>query len=566
MRTNSFLLLIIILVLSSCGNNQKKENISISIIETTDVHGSFFPYDLVREKDRKGSLASVYTYVDSLRKHSNNIILLDNGDILQGTPDIYYANYIDTTGNHKLAEMLNFMHYDASSVGNHDIEAGHKVYDKYNKNLKFPFLAANAIDSISNEPYFEPYTIIEKDGIKIAIIGLITPAIPKWLPEQLWSGIYFEDMIISAQKWVDIVKQEHNPELIIGLFHAGVDATYGSSDTINPLNENASTLVARQVSGFDAIFTGHDHHKQVFKVKNPNNKDVWILNAGAHAANIAQLDINLNWNKESNSYEKHFAASTVEMSNYKADEIFMRKFGDWYKGAKEYTLSNITVLKDTIFAKEALYGSSPFMNLIHQAQLEISGADISLAAPFSINAILPKGDFTIGDLFNLYRYENYLVVMELSGDEIRKYLEYSIDLWYDNKLNKDGNYLLYGNNSKSKNAGISLKNPYYNFDSGVSSDEIMWEYTINVTGEKGNRITILESNFDLKLKYKVVLNSYRANGGGGHLMQGVGLSKLELKDRIIYSSERDFRSLLGDWLQKQDTPYWPEGIEIKIKN
>ncbi len=558
MRTNSFLFLIIVFILSSCGENQKKENISISIIETTDVHGSFFPYDLVKENQRKGSLASVHTYVDSLRKTSSNIILVDNGDILQGTPDIYFANYIDTTGNHKLAEMLNFMKYDASSVGNHDIEAGPAVYDKFNKNIIFPLLAANALDSISNEPYFEPYTIIEKDGIKIAIIGLITPAIPKWLPEQLWSGIYFEDMIISAQKWVDIVKQEHNPELIIGLFHAGVDATYGSKDTISAYNENASVLVARQVAGFDAIFTGHDHHKQVFKAKNLNNKDVWILNAGAHAANIAQLDIDLKWNKESNSYEKSFAASTVEMTNYKADEDFMKKFGDWFNGAKEYTQSSITILKDTIFANEALYESSPFMNLIHQAQLEISGADISLAAPFSINAVLPKGDFTIGDLFNLYRYENYLVVMELTGDEIKQYLEYSIDLWFDNKKNAAGNYLLYGNNSKAKQAGVSLKNPYYNFDSGVSNDEILWNYTINPSGEKGNRISILEANFDLNKRYKVVLNSYRANGGGGHLTQGVGLSKLELKDRIIYSSERDFRSLLGEWLQKQEKPFWPE--------
>ncbi|RLD40621.1 MAG: bifunctional metallophosphatase/5'-nucleotidase, partial [Bacteroidetes bacterium] len=143
MKLSYLFLAIIVITLSACNlNNKHKEQISISIIETTDVHGSFFPFDYVRDKTRSGSLASVYTYVDSLRNSNNNVILLDNGDILQGTPAIYYANYISDAKEHPLSQIMNFMHYEAATVGNHDIEAGHEVYDKYRAQLNFPLLAA----------------------------------------------------------------------------------------------------------------------------------------------------------------------------------------------------------------------------------------------------------------------------------------------------------------------------------------------------------------------------------------------------------------------------------------
>lgn len=557
MKFSYLILAILFLSLTACNTTNKKKSISISIIETTDVHGSFFPFDFVRNKTRKGSLASVYTYVDSLRNTNNNVLLLDNGDILQGTPAIYYANYISDAKEHPLSQIMNFMRYDAASVGNHDIEAGHEVYDKYRSQLNFPLLAANAIDSNTNTPYFEPYTIIKKDGIKIAVLGLITPSIPKWLPEHLWSAMYFDDMIESAQKWVTIIEKTEKPDLIIGLFHAGSDATYGGSDTTSAFNENASVLVARQVIGFDAIFTGHDHHKQIFSVVNKAGQKVLILNAGAHAHNIAQLDIELNWDSSSNSYKKEFSSKIVSMENIAANKDYMSSFSKWINNTKSYTEDEITSLNDTIFAKDALLSPSPFINLIHQAQLEVSGADISFAAPFSITAVLPKGKFTRADLFNLYRYENYLCVIKLTGKEIKQYLEYSVDLWFDNKLNEDGNYLLYGDNAKAKNAGYSLKNPYYNFDSGASIDSLGFKYKVNATAEKGNRIQITTVNFDLNKTYTVVLNSYRANGGGGHLLKGVGLSKEELKARKVYCTKQDFRNLLGEWLMKQERPYWP---------
>ena len=560
MKHSLLIIGLFLIILSSCQNMHKEENVKIAILETTDVHGSFFPYDLVDKTDANGSLAQAYTYVQQLRQQDSlSVVLLDNGDILQGTPVVYYANYVDKSKVHPLAEMMNFMGYDAETIGNHDIEAGHAVYDKYAKGIKFPLMAANAVDSNTSRPYFKPYYIIERQGVKIVVLGLITPSIPNWLPEKLWSGMYFEDMIESARFWVKTIKDVEKPDLLIGLFHSGLDASYGGANPLLRFNENASLLVAKEVPGFDAIFSGHDHHKQVFLINDNDSNEVMILNGGSHAHDIAQIEFNLHWNKEKNAYDKKVSGSLISTKDFAPDSSFMTKFRPWFDNARAYTQEKITVMADTLFAKNALYGPSEFVDMIHKAQLEISGDEISFAAPFSINAIIPQGNFTRADLFNLYRFENFLCTVVLKGYEVKNYLEYSTDLWFDTTMNAEGNYLLLKDGEPSTYNRINLKNPYYNFDSAAGI-----KYEIDPTAERGHRVHIISmadgSEFDPQKAYKVAMNSYRANGGGGFLTGGLGIDKRALKRRIIKTSDIDFRDLLGEWLKKQKQPFKAEKL------
>lgn len=177
------------------------KKINIRIIETSDVHGCFFPYDFIERKPKIGSLARVSTYVNKLRKsYGDNVILLDNGDILQGQPVCYYSNYIADKEPNIAAEVVNYMKYDAQAFGNHDVETGHNVYDKWINETKCPVIAANIINIETSKPYVQPYTIINKEGIKIAILGMLTPAIPNWLSPDLWSGLTFESIKKSADR------------------------------------------------------------------------------------------------------------------------------------------------------------------------------------------------------------------------------------------------------------------------------------------------------------------------------------------------------------------------------
>jgi len=184
-----------------------QETVTIKILETSDVHGAIFPYDFIGNKPMESSMAQVYTYVKKERENSQQqVILLDNGDILQGQPTVYYSNYIDSSSCNIVSRVFSYMGYDAATVGNHDIETGPLVYRKVERELAIPWMAANAINTITGKPAFKPYTIIKRSGLKVAILGLITPGIPSWLPRNLWPNMRFDDMVESATYWVQQIQ------------------------------------------------------------------------------------------------------------------------------------------------------------------------------------------------------------------------------------------------------------------------------------------------------------------------------------------------------------------------
>ena len=190
----TYLIVAFTLLLSATLFSKEKE-ITIKIVETSDVHGSFFPYDFITRRDVGGSLARAMTFVKNLRKeYGKNVLLLDNGDILQGQPVCYYYNYVVPEKTNIVAKVINYMGYDAQTVGNHDIETGHDVYDKWIGETQCPMLGANIVNTATGKPYVAPYTIIERDGVRKAVIGMLTPAIPNWLNEELWSGLRFDEM------------------------------------------------------------------------------------------------------------------------------------------------------------------------------------------------------------------------------------------------------------------------------------------------------------------------------------------------------------------------------------
>jgi 2',3'-cyclic-nucleotide 2'-phosphodiesterase/3'-nucleotidase len=351
--------------------------------------------------------------------------LIDNGDILQGDPSVYYYNFEETNSEHLYAKVMNYMQYDVATIGNHDIEPGHSVYDKFKDELNFPWLAANAINTETGKPYFQPYHIIERNDIKVAVLGLITPGIPNWLPENIWSGIEFEDMIKTAEKWVPVIQERENPDLLIGLFHAGVDHTYDNQTREMPRNENASELVAELVPGFDIVFVGHDHQTWNYKIENIKGDSVLILGPSSRARKIAEAEIDFIYDKENGVWESEVKGKLIDTRDIEADALFLETFNNEFIKIKEFVSRPIGEFTEMISARESLFGNSSFVDLIHQIQLQLTKADISFTAPLSLHAEIAEGKIYVRDMFNLYRYENLLYTMKLSGREIKDYLEYS---------------------------------------------------------------------------------------------------------------------------------------------
>ena len=508
--------------------------VTLKLIETSDVHGCYFPYDFIRNKPMKGSLARVSSYVKEQREKYENVILMDNGDILQGQPVAYYYNYMDTISEHVCAAMLNYMKYDVGTMGNHDVETGHAVYDRWVRQCNFPVLGANIVDNKTEKPYLPPYQVIEKEGVKIAILGMITPAIPSWLPEQLWSGLHFEDMEDCARKWVKIIREKENPDVLVGLFHAGPEG-----NKLDNVVENGSGNVAKSVPGFDVVFMGHDHTRRYEKVVNVEGDSVLLIDPANMSKVVSEVTFTIK-KQDGKVVSKQVEGKLVNMDGYAPDADFMNIFSGAYETTMDFVSRNIGRIEHTISSKEAFFGPSAFVDLIHQLQLDIAGADISFCAPLSAYAEIKKGDICVSDMFNLYKFENMLYTMLLSGKEVKDFLEMSYDLWVNQMTSPDDHLLLL--NEKDNGFG-RFRNPSFNFDSAAGII-----YTVDVTKPYGKRIAIERmadgKPFEMDKQYRVAVNSYRGNGGGDLLTKGAGIPKAELAKRIVFSTDKDLRYYL----------------------
>jgi 2',3'-cyclic-nucleotide 2'-phosphodiesterase/3'-nucleotidase len=545
-----FLLLLIAVI--SCKEPGKKQ---ITILETTDIHGVILPFDFIEKKNLDASMANSATFINNLRNEKENVILLDNGDNLQGQPEVYYYNFIDTVSTHFLAEAMNWLDYDAGTVGNHDIETGHAVYDRLIKEYNFPVLAANAVYTRTGKPYFTPYVIIERNDIRVAVLGLITPAVPTWLPEELYSGIEFRDMVETAKLWMPEI-MDQKPDLIVGLFHSGWNSENEEYRKADPLNENGSAAVAYNVPGFDIIFTGHDHRVANEKFVNCVGDTLLILNGGSRSENIARADITLYSDKIKGKKHRKMDGSIVGVKDFSPDHSFIKNFETQNTIINDYVNKVIGNSTATISSRDAYFGSSAFIDMIHSIQLKITGGDISFAAPLSFDVKISEGPVTVGDMFKLYRFENWLYTMTMTGDEIQKYLEYSYSEWL-NTMKGPGDYLLkfrLGKNGKPvlKDGKAWLKNQPYNFDSAAGID-----YTVDVRNPEGNRVRIKSFSdgrpFDKNKTYRVAVNSYRGNGGGGHFTEGAGINKSDLRSRIVSSTDRDLRYYILKYIGEKKT-------------
>lgn len=536
------------------------EELTLKIAATSDVHGNFFPYNFITLSSGDGSLARVATRVRELRDSlgTERVILLDNGDILQGQPTAYYYNFIKSDIPHPTARMLNYLGYDAQTIGNHDVETGHNVYDRYRRDLgKLPLLGANVIDKSTGKPYLTPYTVIDRGGVRVAILGLLTPAIPAWLPETLWEGLEFEDMVESASKWVPYILENEKPDLLVGLFHSGHD----SAKMTGEWRENASLLVAEQVPGFDLIFMGHDHTLFNSPEKNQVDSKAVILNPANNASYLAEGEIRMVRDKDGRIADKKITGRLTPLNNLKPDSAFMREFEPERREILDFVSKKIGTSTGDFSVRDAYFGPSAFMELLHDLQLEISGAEISLAAPLSFDAVIRKGDLHMSDMFTLYKYENMLYTIAMTGRELKDYLEMSYSLWTDVMENPSDNLLLFSGGKAAKGDYAKLLNPSYNFDSAAGIN-----YTVDVTKPRGEKITIHSmadgTPFDFDKTYKVAVNSYRGNGGGDLLTKGAGIPHDELKSRILSSTDKDLRFYLIKEIEKRGeispvvTPNW----------
>ena len=535
MRKTTIILALLSLCLTAVAKSSK--TVTIQLIETSDVHGAFFPYNFTERRPMQGTMARVSTYLKRQRQqYGKDVILLDNGDILQGQPTCYYTNFVATDKPNIAAEVINYMQFDAETFGNHDVEPGHAVYDKWIREVKCPMLGANIIDAKTGKPYVKPYTIIQREGVRVAVLGMLTPAIPNWLSEDLWTGLRFEEMTGCARKWMKILKEKEKADIVVGLFHSGWDGGIVTPE----YEEDVAKKIAEEVNGFDVIFFGHDHTE-----RNTTVNGVACLDPSNAARKVAQVTI-----KVQNGKVVEKKGEIVDVTNEDIDEDFMQHFKPQIESVRQYVERQIGTFSAPICSRDAFFGSAAFIDLIHELQLEETHADISFTAPLTFDSEIKAGPIYMSDMFKLYRYENKIYTLRMTGEEIRRHLELSYDLWVNTMKTADDHIMLLTDHAWNDKQRMGFKNLTFNFDSAAGID-----YVVDVTKPDGEKVHILQFSdgrpFDGKAWYTVAMSSYRGNGGGELLTHGAGIPLDSIPGRIVYKSERDQRYYLTKKIERE---------------
>mgnify|MGYP000998350919 FL=1 len=518
---------------------------TIKILYTTDIHGSFFPYDFIERKPCTGSIARAASYIKAQRaRYGKRLLLLDGGDVLQGQPTCYYSNFVAPDQPNMAARVLNELGYDAQAIGNHDIETGHAVYDKYIREANYAVLAANIVDAQTGKPYFKPYTLFVVDGVRIAVIGMVTAAIPYWLHESLWQGMQFQSISSCLQRWVNHVRSNEQADFVVGLFHSGY--TGGIADTRYP--ENEVKVVAQQTMGIDIILFGHDHQQKQEVVGHADGSSTLLLNPSSNAHLMAELTLNLQITSEE-VQKIDCKGELVSLEKQPIDDVFMQHFAADKQQVEDYTQQIVGRTTYALRTRDSFFCSSRFSDFIHDVQLSVAPATLSFNAPLKFDAVIAPGNIYVYDLFNLYTYENQLYVLYLTGQEIKQYLEYSYALWTQTMHNPADHLMRM---EQGNDGHWRWQNLAFNFDTVAGID-----YEVDVRQPIGQKINILRLSdgnpFVVNQSYRVAMNSYRGNGGGELLTRGAGIPFEELPQRIMWVSRKDQRQIIMDYIQSNGT-------------
>ncbi|MFC3573720.1 bifunctional metallophosphatase/5'-nucleotidase [Streptomyces yaanensis] len=534
---------------------------SFSILGTTDLHSHVFDWDYYKDaaySDKAGNsvgVARVATLIQQQReaKGEDRVLLVDAGDIIQGTSLAYYYARVDPiTGKdapkHPMAVAMNAMRYDAAALGNHEFNYGIDVLRKFESQCHFPLLGANALDARTLRPAFRPYTVKRicvpgAPDIKVGILGLTNPGIALWDKDNVSGKMVFPGLVEQAKKYVPRLRAL-GCDVVFLTDHSGLDgsSSYGSE---LPYVENASNLVAEQVPGIDAILVGHTHVEvSSYTVKNEETgEDVLLSEPYCWGMRLTVFDFELElhcgqWKVTSKK------AQTINPKDVEEDPEITRLLKADHDLVVKYVNTAVGTCTEDLSAAESCWKDVPIMDFIHQVQMAsvakgLSTSDaalplISVAAPFSRTADIPKGSVTIKDIAGLYIYDNTLYGKKLTGAQLKDYLEYAAKYYHQ-----------VPSGTKVDTSTLTNANNFwdYMYDTAAGVD-----YEIDIAQPEGSRIKNLSYKGAAVADdqvFVVAVNNYRANGGSGY-------PHIAAAD-IAYSSTNEIRQLMIDYVTSKGT-------------
>ncbi len=538
----------------------KDQTTSVTVLGTSDLHGYIENWDYFKdgEYDDAASndvgLAKISTLVNTVRadRGSASTLLIDAGDTIQGTSlTDYFANTepITETGEiHPMAAAMNAMDYDAAALGNHEFNYGLDLLRKFESQLDFPLLGANAVDATSGKPAFTPYIIktVKTKGnkpVKVGILGLTNPGVAIWDKNNVDGKLKFPGIVEQAQKYVPQMKAR-GADVVVVSAHSGTSGTSSYGPEL-PL-ENASTQLAETVPGIDAVLVGHAHQEipERFVTNKVTGDQVLLTEPLNWGMRLSVMDFELKkvrgqWDVVSAS------ASLLNANTVEADPEISKLVAEQHQRVIDYVNTPIGTATESMPAAESRYRDTAVMDFVGSVQASAvdraldggPNADLpvlSLVAPFSRTAEIPAGPVTIRDLAGLYVFPNTLFGVEMTGAQIKEYLEYSAKYFVQTAPGAPVDPATLTNADGT---------PDYNYDmmSGV-------DYDIDISRPVGERIVNLSFNgapVDPAQRFAVATNNYRQSGGGNfpHISTAP----------VLVNQQTEIRQLLIDYVVAQGT-------------
>jgi 2',3'-cyclic-nucleotide 2'-phosphodiesterase/3'-nucleotidase len=532
---------------------------SFSILGTTDLHSHVFDWDYYTDaayQDSKGNsvgVARVATLIKQQRaaKGEGRVLLVDAGDIIQGTSLAYYFARVDpiTSGvEHPMAVAMNHMRYDAAALGNHEFNYGIDVLREFESQCHFPLLGANALDARTLRPAFPPYTVkkIRVPGapdIKVGILGLTNPGIALWDKDNVSGRMVFPGLVEQAKKYVPRLRAL-GCDVVFLTDHSGLDGSSSYGDEL-PYVENASNLVAEQVPGIDAILVGHTHVEvPSYTVKNAETGEEVLLSepyCWGYRLSVFDFEVELEHGRWKVTGK---TAQTLNPNTVDEDPEIRKLLEADHELVVKYVNTAVGTCTADLSAAESCWKDVPIMDFIHEVQTQtvkagLSTSDaalplISVAAPFSRTADIPAGSVTIKDIAGLYIYDNTLYGKKLTGAQLRDYLEYAAKYYHQVPTG-----------TAVDTATLTNANSFWDYMYDTAAGV---EYEIDIAQPEGSRIKNLTHGGAAVTDdqvFVVAVNNYRANGGSGY-------PHIAAAD-IAYSSTNEIRQLMIDYVVARGT-------------
>jgi len=504
-----------------CSLGAGARQVTVTVLATTDLHGNLYPVDYFTGQPAPRGLAKIASLIQAVRTENPNTLLVDGGDTIQGTPlESVYQHFV-TTGRLPLtltflAEpfrqdpmmlVMNQLGYRAMVLGNHEFNFGLANLERARADARFPWLSANTVvEPGSKVKPFDPYIVETLSGVKVAVIGITTPAIPSWDPPEHYQGYRFLPEKEAAEAALSEVRRTERPDLVVLGIHDGVTREFAAS-----------------LRGVDAVVFGHTHQQ----MEGERIGGVLLVQPKNWGLSLARLDFVLSSLPDGTLKVTEKRSRLLPVTeNTPADSEILRLARPYHEMTERYLNTPIAESPVALDGRLGRIEDSPLLDAVQTVQMHYGQADVSFTAMFNPNVRVREGPVTVRQIAALYIYENQLYALEGDGKMVKDALENA------------ARYFLSCPDPACSHGPLIRRNfPGFNYDMAQGV-----EYEIDLTKPEGQRVVNLRFQgqpLRPDQRLRIAVNSYRAGGSGGYSMfRGA---------KILWKSAQEIRDLIIDY-------------------